>query len=727
MTPWPLRFKGFFVFRGPSCLYRWMVRICEAKNLISEMNPSPKKFALVSLVLVLFATEMGWAQDSGLVPPTGGDVEAARDQGEASAGGTAGVFKEPPSLFGIELPTFDPGSEVLSWNGKSWSVLNQRLFATRFERYLNSPESDSKEDRAYREVLRSILDELSPHQPGKGNLSKAVGLLPVASAYEQDSRLCESLSNTIYGIWLARRNVAALKKANKELEREMKRQLWNANISASDQPLRDKPRKVGSGSNNNNNNTNNNQQSNQRNNNNTNGTNGNGSPGNQIIGQLFPNAPGGTGSLDDGVSTGRRNFESASWAAYYLKKAAEYEAAAAKNKVTMSVSELQQKIEFQALILQFFMQRRFEHVIIATRLYRAFFKDGDNAMKFDQESSLYKSFQSGVGMTPTISTFDALANEAMRDVEEGVKAFEFLIEKDELESAARRLTEAFIVGEHLPRIRTLEREKKRRVLEFVRYSNQLISAIEIKNYHLAREIVEKLKVTAKDFDYAKAQGVIDTATLTADMLLKKAMLAARGGNDEEMQKNLQKAHELYPTNPELQKVSDLILKGSDTQSQALNDLDRLLAEGNYRAIQKEEARFAAAVGLSNDPKRLEDLMKVRETLKELEMRLEKAKALAEAGSQEAAWETLREGSNKFGQDPEFAQLYSDLTVKAAKFVHIIEEATRHRENDQLGSSLAWYLKARQMHMKSTLASKGIDEIVSQLLPKTSNLPPATAP
>ena len=41
------------------------------------------------------------------------------------------------------------------------------------------------------------------------------------------------------------------------------------------------------------------------------------------------------------------------------------EALAAKNKISMFASEIQQKIEFQGLILQLFMQRRFEHVIIA--------------------------------------------------------------------------------------------------------------------------------------------------------------------------------------------------------------------------------------------------------------------------------------------------------------------------------------------------------------------------
>ena len=44
----------------------------------------------------------------------------------------------------------------------------------------------------------------------------------------------------------------------------------------------------------------------------------------------------------------------------------------------MELSEIQVKVEFQALIVQFFMQRRFQHVLMATRFYRAVFTDGDS-------------------------------------------------------------------------------------------------------------------------------------------------------------------------------------------------------------------------------------------------------------------------------------------------------------------------------------------------------------
>lgn len=639
---------------------------------------------------------------------SGAETSASQATASGQAGaGTAASLQRPsgPTLFGTELPFLDPGSEVLSWNGQSWQVTNNRIFGARFEKYLSAPAAEAEEDKAYRDTLRQILDALSPHQEGKGSLTKAVALLPIAAAYYHDARLCESLSNTIYGIWLARRNISALQKTNQELERQAKRQLWNANISASNSPLRDGARSVNGGNN----------RRRDRDDDRDNDSDDDLGLSNMLGTQGLTSL----GSLDTGqqASTARENFDAASWTAFYVKKMAEYETLAARNKINMAVSEIQQKIEFQGLILQYFMQRRFEHVVIATRLYRLLFKDGDSAMKLNESSAVYKSFMMGYGMTPTITTFDALANEAIRDVDEGVLAFEHLVAKGELEGATKRLSEAFAVGEYLPRIRTLSSDKKGRVLEFVRHSNQLLSAIDVKNYHLAEEIVEKMKALAKDFDYAKAEGLISATQMTAEMLLQKALLAARRGDEAEMQKNLEQAHALYPTNPKLKEVSDLIMRGSDQQSQALSDLDRLIAEGNFRAIQNDEARFVAAVGLSNDSSRMDALMEIRDGLKKLEMRLEKAKALSEAGNPEAAWETLHTGVDEFGKDPEFALLYSQLTVKAAQFVHMIQEASRHRSNEQYGSALSWYLKARQSYLKSELAQEGIDHLVEQMLPQ----------
>ncbi|MDB6071234.1 MAG: hypothetical protein JWL81_2405, partial [Verrucomicrobiales bacterium] len=170
-----------------------------------------------------------------------------------------------------------------------------------------------------------------------------------------------------------------------------------------------------------------------------------------------------------------------------VKKMVEIDAARIANAAKMGGSELRAKVEFQALIVQFFLQRRFEHCIIATRLYRALFEDGDASLKLKEGSDVEKMFVQSTGVTPTVSALDSMSSEAIRDVDEGIQSFLYLAERDELESASKRLSEAFVVGEYLPGVRTLDRVKKEKVQGFVRNANQLISAIDVKDFTLAEE------------------------------------------------------------------------------------------------------------------------------------------------------------------------------------------------------------------------------------------------
>ncbi len=210
----------------------------------------------------------------------------------------------------------------------------------------------------------------------------------------------------------------------------------------------------------------------------------------------------------------------------YAKRMAELEGRRLANMAKQEISETESKVQYQALMLGYLLQRRFEHVVMATRIYRVLFGDGDTMLKTNKDSQLEKMFTQGLGFNPTLGNFDAMANEAIRDVDESVQAFVYLVDRGDLDSASKRLSEAFMIGEYLAKMRTLPRAKKERVLDFVRDSNQLLSAIEVKDYALAESLVAKLKVTAKDFDASKATAVIETARTVAGMHINQARVAA---------------------------------------------------------------------------------------------------------------------------------------------------------------------------------------------------------
>ena len=125
--------------------------------------------------------------------------------------------KEGGGFLGKDIPSFDPGSEVMAWDGKIWNVQDQRVFRARFEKYLNSEEETGEDAKKYRDRMKTMLDLLSPAKASKENFRKAWAILPQASEYEPDAGLCNSLDDAIYGVLMAQREVTKIDDQNRTL------------------------------------------------------------------------------------------------------------------------------------------------------------------------------------------------------------------------------------------------------------------------------------------------------------------------------------------------------------------------------------------------------------------------------------------------------------------------------------------------------------------------------
>ena len=569
-------------------------------------------------------------------------------------------------FLGTDVPIFNPGTEVFSWDGQNWNINNNRLMRARFEKYLNTPADNSEDDKEYRNVLKKILDSLSPHKRGNNHLQEAVSLLPRASNYRIDSNLCDSLSQAILGVYYGQKNAVALAEQNAALNKERKLLNWNVEVATSES-LIDEARRRNTKS------ENSNKQQNQ--------------------GKAVSN-------------TGR--------VAGYIQRLAEIEALRIANKTKIGISEVQAKIEYQALILQFAVQRRWEHVLIATRIYRRLFRDGDGVIEIKKDSDADKMLAKGLGLTPTVTSLDMFANEVLREVDEAVVAFEFLADKNELETASKRLAEAFFIGEYLPRIRTLDREKKMKVQSFVRDADSLLSAMDVRDYKNANEIIERMRGQALDFNYSKAKAGIEFYTNMSNTSIAQAKIAAQKGNTDEYKKQMQMAIEAWPLNPQIKEQNDLFASIADVQVTTLNELDTLLAQGNKREIMKNRGRFIAAV--QNDQKRTQQLESILNDVLLLEQEIAIIKGLNDNDNPWGAWEIARNAQEKFSDDNELLKLSVELGEKVSPFVRVIKRAEKLEDEKHNGMSLTWYLKAKSIYPKSNYAKDGMNRLLNIILP-----------
>ena len=586
----------------------------------------------------------------------------AAPPGAAGGGGSA----PPKSPFGQELPMLNPGSEIVSWNGQNWNIGDQRLFRARFEKYLAAPASTTAQDQAYRDLLMGATKALSPGQPAGPNVANAVALTSQAADYPIDAHLCDSLNQAVYSVVLYKKNVKLLGEMNKALVKKRRDESWNLKME--------------------------------------------GGPT-----SLVTQAPTKQGEKPNQVAEQVNEFTAAG---SRIKNIVEIDATRIANATKMGVAELRAKVEFQALIVQFFLQRRFEHCILATRLYRVLFEDGDAALKLKEGSDVEKLFVQSTGVTPTVSALDAMANEAIRDVDEGIQAFIYLAERDELESASKRLGEAFLIGEYLPRVRTLEREKKEKVTAFVRQASQLLSAIDVKDFTLAEELVEKMRKSAKDFDYSKPRAAIETARSASGLHIQQARSAAIAKDTQGVTDNITKAAMIWPTNPDLKAFSNQVASYGDMNTRILNDLDTLIAQKNYREIYREQLKFAGAV--LGKPEYEQKLKSVMEEVGKVERIVMTADEMVKAGDSTGAWERLEEIAKDFPDDNEVNRRRADLSRKSPDFIHAITEARRHEDNARTGISLSWYLRARRAYPASLFAKQGIERLADKILPEKAS-------
>ena len=620
---------------------------------------------------------------------TGPAVDQSSQSTTTKPDGTTIVNNEPARskqpFLGTDVPVFNPGTEIFSWDGQNWNINNNRLMRARFEKYLNAPADNSDDDNEYRAIIKTILDELSPHKKGTGHLQRAVALLPRASNYRIDSNLCDSLSQAILGVYYGQKNAVALARSNKALEKEKKLLHWNVEVATSEKLIDEAKRRGQS----NNRGQNNRGQNNQSQNNQSQNT--------------QPN-------------TGKQ-VSNAGRVAGYLQRLAEIETLRLANKAKIGISEVQAKVEYQALILQFAVQRRWEHVLIASRIYRRLFKDGDGVIDIKKDSDADKMLAKGLGLSPTVTSLDMFASEVIRDVDEGVIAFEFLAEKNELETASKRLAESFFVGEYLPKIRTLDRENKQKVQYFVRDADSLLSAMEVRDYETASQIIERMKTKAVDFNYSKAKAGVEFYTTLSNSSLSQAKIAAQQNEMEEYKRQMQIAIEAWPLNPKIKEQNELFASIADIQVTTLNELDTLLAQGNNREIMKNRGRFIAAA--HNDPKRSEQLDKVLNNVLSLEQEIAKIKGLRENKNPWGAWEIARQAQESYSNDNDLLKLSVQLNEEVSSFVHVLKKAEKLEEQNHSGMSLTWYLKAKDIYTQSTYANDGIKRLLDHILPSST--------
>lgn len=644
------------------------------------------------------------------------------------------------------------------------AMWNNPAFAVQFEKYLSAPAETSEDYKIYRERINKIMELLAPGSATKANQDEAFNLLTKASEFESDANICTTIHDAIYAAANVRVLVKNLTDANQQSERQLKAAEYNQLHSAMSLTLP----------------------------------------------SLAPS------KNDVGVYNNQQKELQTAIMDPSKAEVSSLKHTIQRNHAQITTAEIQAKFQMQALILQLFVQRRYQHVIILNRFYRALFDDGDQSLEqFNQMAdkmgynkaagqakltadanpkgavasgsgnngghgvgasagtgagagpggagggagaSVGSGYYNNAGMDATalsgsginlgvenlsvesaqnalttamrgasrtfksLSQIDGIANEIIRDVNEGVKVYKFLLEKEEMESAASQLAAVFAKGEYLPSVRLLSQDDKRKTLAYAQLCNRLVNAANSGNIDVLTDVVDKMKKMNPGFDDAEIHAKLQGVKTASSLLVAQAKVAASKGDLQTVQTEITRAAALWPNNPELQNFSTEMSRVSDKASpmvQALSDFDQLDGQGNYRRIFDEKEKYIAAVAADDTSKKTVRQAKLRSVLdrmQEIETSIMRAQEISRRGDQSGAWEGLEVTFQKYPDDLKLGQLRAELTTQTPDFVNDIRQAKELEARKQYGSALAWYLRAQGRYPMSDLTKQGIQRVVRDLIP-----------
>ncbi len=566
-----------------------------------------------------------------------------------------------PQLFGMEVPLLDPSSDTMSYNGAKFDVGNNAIVRARFEKFLHQIPDDSDESKRYRRSIQRLLDTTQQKRKDKKYVVGSDVLLKLGhelyetGKYEADGGQCLALASSIVSSVDAQQANYKRNQDNKKLDEEIAKlqketnDLFNKNVRKQNSASKDAKVK----------------------------------------------AP-----LDTTKIAYNQKDIVASGAEQVTNKAENIAALAAA------------KINYQSLMLGMLMQRRFDHVVIAARIYRHLFNDGDTRLKLNKNSDANKMFQDVSGMPPTVNTMDSLASNARREVDQSIQAVHNLLAQNKMADATAHLINAVAIGEYMQSVATFPTESRMRISHYWSLRKRGLSALNARDYGAAEVIATEMKDLDVDFDDSMLMSYCAGKKRQSNLHLRNAMKALQAGDDETFNKEIYQAGVIWPLNPRLDEGEEKLME-LDNKDPEKAEFSRLFARQEYRTIYNEQDRFEV-VALDAELKvQYKDALTMVGTIDEMLRQLDAVAKQDRRIGPCAAYETLlasMKDEPRYEKDEVFMAALNRYANDAHQFVQALKDAEDCERRHEIGSAMCCYYRALSIYPNSRIARAGAERV-----------------
>jgi hypothetical protein len=631
----------------------------------------------------------------------------------------------------------DPENGTMKWKGHTYELGQMRIFRARFERYLSlAPNADQREYQALIDKLFKALATNNPFAGKDDNMKEAWQILFQAAEYEADAGTALDVANQVFNTWRTRDEKESQRIAGIELERVRTRQqadvargvnviaretngkaddvssnamgLATEALTSPSALMQNLPNPAPTISTDNSTVTGVNV---------TNGTAGtasspsnNNSNSNRNGGD---NRPGGNGRVGGRTGTTTPTTVQAGDQTLNTRHLLETEARLVANRTSQMLTVAAAKLQFQGTIVSLFLQRKFQHAIIASSFYRHIFKG--SAQDLDPKfSKTVSEFVPAAGDVPfSIGMIEQLSREALDEVRRGMAAVRSDYADGRLMAALQRLQESFFLGEFLGEVSMLEKDKRQKLYDLYSRIDQARKLADLKDYDGIVKLTDEIGGLTKDFRAKEVTAAAGQAMRLSNLALASAKQATAMGDYDRAQPLLEKAAAIWPLNPDIAAFGSGVSAGASITTQAALMFDDAYKHGEYRRIFDRRAELT--VGLLNDEARAPQFKDVIERMSRVEMALAQSQEAINQNNAFAAWDAVAAAAELAPNDNAVNQRKAELAPRVADYVGAADKARAAEQRGETAASLSYWLVVQDINPASPLARVGIERVSAKLL------------
>ncbi len=573
-----------------------------------------------------------------------------------SSGG--GIFESATSerfadrIFDTKTDSIDFEKGTFTWKGKSFDVGDSRIVRARFERYLAMPQCSSSYAN-----YQSIIAEIERDLVASNERISYEKLRPIwlklfdAAEYDVDGGACISIANLVYTSWrmLGEINLTELSRADLEREKNLSERLLSAGSLKMEMNVD------------------------------------------------IHNKTSSKNAKD--FTTGKSAL------AEKIKKVNEKTAELVAAETTTRMLGAKAVLQFQSQILIFMLERKFQQAQIASMFYRHIYRGSVSDFKSGMKE-LFASLDSST-VIPTIDSVESIANDARKDIRDGMSAVENLYGRNELYSALMRLLETFALGENDPLLVSFDASKRAKLLKIYKTLATLKELSQNRDFASIEQCVNDMQVIAKDFPVVEIMSKVNMAKRASSMHVMAARQSAFSGNIEDAKKSLMEAVKIWPLNPEIEKFNAEAMGTVTGIAKYSEKFDDAIKARNYRAIVAEAPEFTMA--LRDKPQKQKLLRQIVVDMTKLDAFIAQAKEMSKQNNHYLAWDILESARAINADDPVLANERARLAPEVADYVKLLNRARKAESEGKHAMALNLYLAARMLSPASSQCRIGIEK------------------